>query len=168
MADEVEIPDRLEGEPLGFTYADQLQRRIDRIERERRRVGFADWSTLFRQIRTLCEQLAKTPFILGDLEAEMRLDQVLLAPDLEEFDRRVDHLAEYIEAKLAFNAAVKAEETGAPTEDAPRLRSRVPAAPGLSRMAAAAGPSGSDFDLDDPSNTAENGPSPRRRGVLRL
>jgi len=168
MADDFETQDTGEPDETGLAYAERLQRRIDRIEAERRRVGADDWKTLFRQMRVLCEQLAATPFILGDLEAETRLDRMLLAPDLEEFDRRVDHLADYIEAKLAYNAAVTAAQTGEPVEEAPHLRRTVSAAPGVSRMAAASGPSGSDFDVNSTTDTSDQGQQRSRRGVLRL
>ena len=145
-----------------------MARRIVALERERKRIRREDWETLFRQIRTLAGELIAHPFLKGDLEAEARLDRMLLSADLEEFDRRVDDLDEYVRGKLAFNAAMAALERGdtaaaeaaAPPPPPPRARPDG----GLSRMVAAQGPSGSDFDLGGPAG----GDAPRRRGVIRL
>lgn len=153
--------------PSGTVAAEALAERISRIERERNRVSRADWETLYRQISTLCHQLAESSFIRGDLEAESRLYAMLHASDLEEFDRRVDHLAEYVEAKLTHMAQLKADQTGTAPDEVPRLASRGLAAPGLTRMQSAAGPSGSDFILDTDSDAAGKRSAPRR-GVLRL
>lgn len=152
----------------GTAAAEALAERIARIERERRKVSREDWETLFRQISTLCRQLSESSFIRGDLEAENRLHAMMRAADLEDFDRRVDHLAEYVEAKLTHLAMLKANETGATPEEVPRLASRGLAAPGLTRMQSAAGPSGSDFILDRDDDDAAGKRTPPRRGVLRL
>ena len=169
MTDATDSQDGAEGQRASaLVYAENLQRRIDRIESERRRVGVGDWKTLFRQIRTVCQQLAETPFISGDLEAEIRLERVLMAPDFDQFDQRVHHLAEYIEGKLEYIAAENAVQTGKPVEEVPRLMSRARLAPGLSRMVSVAGPSGSDFEFATrPDGPDDSQPRPRR-GVIRL
>lgn len=144
---------------------DASARRLAEIERERRRIRPEDWDTLFRQIATMMQQLAAHPFIRGDLEAETRLEAMLGAPDMEAFDQATDRLAEYVEGKLAFNAALKALEEGGPMPELPRLRSAGQATGQAVRAAASHGPSGSDFDLGDGADA----PQPLgRRGVLRL
>ncbi|WP_163850673.1 hypothetical protein [Pseudooceanicola aestuarii] len=172
----------------------QLGRRLADAERERNRTRPEDWQTLFRQVATLATRLAEHPFIRGDAEAEQRVARMLRAPDLEIFDLRTDALAEYISGKLAFHAAMKAAAEGKaqPDPDRPRLRQSAPSSSEATRMAAAFGPSGSDFalpdlppspagkpasppetttspaDADAPEDTAPDSPPPRRRSVLRL
>lgn len=161
-------PEAYDGPPETQAILAATARRIATIERERKRIRPEDWQTLFRQLRTLAGELVAHPFLKGDLEAEVRLDRMLLSADLEEFDRRVDELAEYVRGKLAFNAAMDALERGdtAALEAAMPPPTPRPAGPdsGLTRLAAAQGPSGSDFDLGGPAG----GNAPRRRGVIRL
>lgn len=160
-------PAAYDGPPATQAALADMARRIATIERERRRIRPEDWKTLFRQIRTLAQELIAHPFLKGDLEAEQRLDRMLTSADLEEFDRRVDDLGEYVRGKVAFNAAMDALERGdtaAAAAAPPPVARPAPGASAVSRMAAAHGPSGSDFDLGGPAG----GDAPRRRGVLRL
>lgn len=160
-------PDAYDGPPETRAILAATARRIANLERERKRIRPEDWQTLFRQIRTLAGELVAHPFLKGDLEAEVRLDRMLLSADLEEFDRRVDDLAEYVRGKLAFNAAMEALERGdIAAATAPPPPAPPPPRPdaGLARMVGAQGPSGSDFDLGGPAG----GDAPRRRGVIRL
>lgn len=137
---------------------------IERIERERRKVRPEDWDTLFRQMRAALEALGTHPFLAGDLHAEMLLSRMTAAADLEEFDKRVDALGDYVAGKLAYNATLKALREGRepdPAELQPRRFGGT--APGAARVVAQFGPSGSDFEL-----TGEPAGPKARRGILRL
>ncbi len=137
---------------------------IERIERERRRVRPEDWDTLFRQMRDLIVALGTHPFIAGDVHAEMLVARMCGAADLEDFDRRVSDLGEYIAGKLAYNAALKAVREGREPDPAELIPRRFGgSAPNGGRVVAQLGPSGSDFDL-----TGEAVSPALRRGILRL
>lgn len=141
-----------------------LAETMARIERERRRVRPEDWDTLFRQMRTAVQQLASHPFLAGDTHAEMLLTRMAAAPDLAEFDRRVDALGEYVAGKLAYNAALRAVRDGQEPDTADLIPRRFGAsAPGAGRVVAQHGPSGSDFDLNHDGSAALP-----LRGSLRL
>lgn len=135
-----------------------------RIERERRRVLPSDWDTLFRQMQTLFVELGTHPFLAGDAHAEMLLARMGAASDLEEFDRRVSALGEYVAGKLAYNAALRAVREGREPDPADLIpRSFGASAPGAGRVVAQVGPSGSDFAIaSDPA------PVEQRRSILRL
>jgi hypothetical protein len=126
-----------------------LTEAMARIERERRRVRPEDWDTLFRQMRSAIQQLMSHPFLDGDTHAEMLMTRMAAAPDLAELDRRVDLLGEYIAGKLAYNAALRAVRDGTEPTAADLIPRRFGAsAPGVGRVVAQHGPSGSDFDLN--------------------
>lgn len=144
-----------------------LAKRLARIERERQRVRPEDWQTLFRQMRTLLEQLSRHPFLKGDAEAEARLARMTSAADLEEFDRRVDHLAEYVMGKLAFNAAMKGEPVD-PSQLHPTSTVQSRAMGAAAREAARYGPSGDDFDAPGDGDGDRPAPARPRRTVVRL
>lgn len=137
---------------------------IARIHRERRRVLPSDWDTLFRQIHSLFLDLAAHPFLAGDSHAEMLLARMAASSDLEEFDKRVTDLGDYVAGKLAYNAALKALRDGREPDPGDLIPRRFGAsAPGAGRVVAQFGPSGSDFALSD-----EPAPARARRGILRL
>jgi hypothetical protein len=157
-----------------------LGRRLQEIERVRQMVRPEDWQTMFRQMGDVLGQLAAHPFLRGDAEAETRLTKMMRASDLEEFDRGVDHLADYVAGKLAFNAALKGKPVDPsalhPTSTAQSRATGMPA-----RASAAHGPSGDDFMVDAPDvadeQTSDTGrdtggettvPDRPRRSVLRL
>lgn len=141
-----------------------LSAAMERIDRERRRVRPSDWDTLFRQMHTLFLELARHPFLAGDVHAEMLLARMAAAPDLEEFDKRVSALGDYVGGKLAFNAAIVAAREGREPDPSDLIPRKFGAtAPGLGRVVGQFGPSGSDFALSD-----EAQPERARRGILRL
>ena len=157
-------PETYDAPPDTQAILAQMAGRIAAIERERKRIRRADWDTLFRQIRTVAGELITHPFIAGDLEAEARISRMLAAADLEEFALRVTDLEEYVQGKLAYNAAMDALEQGESAPDAAPPPPPSPTATGTSRRVAAHGPSGSDFEV-----SPGEGPKPAtRRGMLRL
>lgn len=159
--------------PSAEAIATELSQSLLQITREAARVRPEDWATLFRQLETALREMVAHPFIRGDLEAEARLDRVLRAQDLEQMNAQVDHFADYVIGKLAFNASLKGEGDAAmphrPTvsQDSSSV---------TTRAQAAGGPSGSDFDIRPPETavnaTASDGKdaaaAPIRRSVLRL
>jgi hypothetical protein len=142
----------------------ELGEAMSRIDRERRRVRPEDWDTLLRQIQTLFVELGTHPFLAGDAHAEMLLARMGAASDLEEFDRRVTDLGQYVAGKLAYNAALRALREGREPDPADLIpRSFGASAPGAGRVVAQGGPSGSDFAIaSDPA------PAEQRRSILRL
>jgi len=140
----------------------EMRRRLARIERQRARIAPDAWRTIFRQMRTLCEQLIDQPFIREDAESMTRLGAVLSAPDLATLDERVSHLGRRVEERLRD----RARQQGVPEEALPRLLAMTMSSPDTSRLQAEAGPSGDDFILsgDDPRTA----PRPMHRGILRL
>jgi hypothetical protein len=151
-----------------------LGRRLAELDRERQRVRPEDWTTLFRQMRVLLEQLAAHPFLRGDAEAEARLTRMMRASDLEAFDRGVDHLADYVAGKLAFNAAIRGKAVD-PSALHPTSSVQTRATGMAARASAQHGPSGDDFAIGDaaapepdPSRPESPQPKPPRRSMLRL
>ncbi|MCL3883313.1 hypothetical protein [Marivita sp. GX14005] len=125
---------------------------LARIKRAAQRIGKAEWQTLFRQLRDAATALATHPFLAGDIEAERRLVEALSADDLEEMNLRLDRLAEYVDAKLAFHAEL--------TGEAPPPSVQRP----VSGRRGAGGPSGDDFAIAGDKDA----PRLARRDVLRL
>ena len=140
-----------------------IQEGLARIERERARVRPEDWATLFRQMQTILLQLAKHPFVTGDMQAELLIERILRSDDLEQVDARTDEFAEYALRKLQYLAELKAAMEGKPVE-APRHVAPRNSSSDVTRAAAAAGPSGDDFA----AGTEDASASRQRRSVLRL
>lgn len=159
----------VDGSDAPTVAIEDLDQALRSIERERARVRPEDWQTLFRQLQTMLEDLVKQPFLVGDLEAEARLDAILMASDLPDLDAKVDHLAEYISGKLAYMAALSEAEGGVQTPaDVPYLAPTQSNAAVVARVASSQGPSGSDFDLGGDADSAPETPSTGRRNVIRL
>lgn len=144
----------------------QLAQELGQLQRARDNAP--DWDSLFRHLRSALETLAQHPFVVGDLEAENRLQWLCGATDLDEMDARTDHLAEYLMGKLHFNQTVRALAEGQTPPPAPHLGAETGSSSAATRAAASSGVSGSDFDLPDetrPSHPQEAAP---RRERLRL
>lgn len=175
MSDTSPNPPPSEPDPSASTEATlaALGKRLAAIDRERQRIRPEDWQTLFRQMRTLLDQLATHPFLRGDAEAELRLKRMMRAADMDEFDRRVDHLAAYVAGKLAYNAAIRGKEVD-PSVLHPGSTPQARATGMAARASAQHGPSGDDFliqpDAAPDTQGGEDQPDPPRprRSVLRL
>lgn len=162
----------------GPTAADNALRQISdalrRIERERKRVRPEDWATLFRQTERVLSDLVDHPFVKGDREAEIRLANVIYSVDLEDMDRQVDRLAEYLIGKLEFNMKMREQDSGKKDNRVPRYVAPASSTTEATRAQARHGPSGSDFDLTPPSTSDpgkggnDTSKPPSRRSVLRL
>ena len=150
-----------------LTAAERAMRSIteglERIARERAKVRPEDWATLFRQLQAVLLQLAKHPFVMGDMQAELLVERILRSETLEEVDERVDDLAEYAMRKMEYVTALKAMAEGRPVE-APRHVALRNTSSEVTRAAAAGGPSGDDFMVGG-ADAAESRP---RRSLLRL
>lgn len=138
--------------------ASDLDAALARLERASAQRKALDWDTLFRQLADAMTRLCEHPFIRGDMEAELRLEAVLRASDLEMMDQRMDHLVSYVTGKIAFTLAARGEDAGAEMRP---IHSGPPDGTNTRRVAAG-GPSGDDFNLSE----AED--APPLRGVLRL
>ncbi|WP_284262783.1 hypothetical protein [Roseicyclus amphidinii] len=124
-----------------------------------------DWSTLLRQLGDHLRLLVEAPFLKGDLEAELRLRAMLAAQDMEELHAATDRLAEYVNDRLNALERLQALAEG---REPPAPRERFATGDGaaaVARRSIAAGPSGSDFVLDQ-SRTVEL--AELARGPLRL
>ena len=162
----------------GPTTADSALRQVSdalrRIERERKRVRPEDWATLFRQTERVLSDLVDHPFVKGDREAEIRLANIIYSADLEDMDRNVDRLAEYLIGKLEFNIKMRNRDAGQKDERAPRYVAPASTTTEATRAQARHGPSGSDFDIAPPSDcdagvlNKDTSKPPVRRSVLRL
>ncbi len=144
----------------------QISDALMRIERERSRVRAEDWATLFRQTQDVLYELLTHPFVEGDMEAELRLQRIIYADDLEEMDKSVDFFAEYVVGKLEYHAAVKAHQEGKEHKDVPRFTTPSNSTSEVTRAQAMHGPSGSDFMIQNEDKT-DSAPA-QRRSVLRL
>ena len=130
--------------------SEELRAQLARARRRARTRTKDDWATLFRHMADAARRLADHPFLKGDAEAELRLKRTLAATDFEEMDRRLDHLADYLEGKMAA-VAIRQGRTPPP----PRARRNGPDGRAMGSM----GPSGDDFGPEA---------APRRREMIRL
>ena len=126
---------------------------LAQLRRAARRVSKDDWATLFRQMRHAVSQIATHPFLKGDAEAEKRLMLMLTAIDLEEMDHAFDHLAEYVDGKVAAVMIRRGEEPPQPKAKHTGVNGRA-----MGQM----GPSGDDFMTDSTDAPV------RKRDVIRL
>lgn len=142
------------------------------------RISEAEWDRVFKDMQSLLLQLAQNPFVDGDQEALQRLDRVLASRDLEDMNSRIDYFADYIAAKLSYNAQLRETETADTADGELDEQASVPPPPvrfqsGIAARAPVSPVSGSDFEVgegDTPGDKSsdERPTGKKRRNVLRL
>ena len=155
--------DDLAGETAAERAMRSITEGLERIARERAKVRPEDWATLFRQLQTVLLELAKHPFVQGDIQAELLVERILRSSNLEEVDERTDDFADYAMRKLQYIAELKAAMEGRPVE-APKHVALRNTSSEVTRAAAAGGPSGDDFLIGGEQGAADR----PRRSLLRL